>query len=126
MSALDKQVGGNHYKQYAIQPYEFFIRNKIEHKKAAIIRRILRYDHETGHGLLDLQKIQHEIELIILLDGLPAIRPDEFLLANEIPVYKAAIISRILRYDRRTIGHQLLDLQKIQDEIELIIKDTEV
>ncbi len=69
MSALDKQVGGSHYKQYAIQPYEFFVRNKIEHKKAAIIRRILRYDHPTGKGLLDLQKIQHEIELIIELQG---------------------------------------------------------
>ncbi len=69
-SALDKQVGGDHYKQYKIQPYEFFIANETPHHKAAIIRRILRYDHPTGYGLLDLQKIQHEIELIIELQGL--------------------------------------------------------
>ena len=69
MSALDKQVGGNHYKQYKIQPYEFFLYNKIPHHKAAIIRRILRYDHPTGHGLEDLEKIRHELDLIIELEG---------------------------------------------------------
>lgn len=68
-SALDKQVGGNHYKSYVIQPYEFFIKNKIPHHKAAIIRRILRYDHPTGKGLEDLEKIRHELDLIIELEG---------------------------------------------------------
>ena len=69
-NALDKQVGGSHYKQYKIQPFEFFLRNQIPHHKAAIIRRILRYDHETGSGLQDLRKIQHEVELIIQLEEL--------------------------------------------------------
>ena len=64
MSAFETQVGGNHYKQYAIQPYEFFFRNNIPHHKAAIIRRILRYDHPTGKGIEDLNKIAHELELI--------------------------------------------------------------
>ncbi len=58
------QVGGSHYKQYKIQPYEFFYVNKIPHHKAAVIRRILRYDHPTGKGVEDLDKISHEIELI--------------------------------------------------------------
>lgn len=66
--ALDIQIGGSHYKHYKIQPYEFFIRNQIPHHKAAIIRRILRYDHSTGDGLLDLQKIKHEVDLIIELE----------------------------------------------------------
>ena len=61
---FDMQVGGNHYKQYAIQPYEFFYKNNIPHHKAAIIRRILRFDHETGKGMVDLDKITHEVELI--------------------------------------------------------------
>ena len=68
-SALDTQVGGSHYKNYKIQPYEFFFANKIPHHKAAIMRRILRYDHETGKGLEDLEKIRHEIALIIELEG---------------------------------------------------------
>jgi len=71
-SALNRQVGGSHYKDYKIQPYEFFIANKIPHHKAAIIRRILRYDHPTGKGVQDLDKILHEIELIKELD--PALK----------------------------------------------------
>jgi len=63
-SAFSTQVGGEHYKSYAIQPYEFFFKNKIPHHKAAIIRRILRYDHPTGKGIEDLNKIGHELELI--------------------------------------------------------------
>ena len=66
---FSKQVGGNHYKQYAIQPYEFFYKNNIPHHKAAIIRRILRFDHPTGKGMTDLDKIIHEVELIKKLWG---------------------------------------------------------
>ena len=67
--ALSKQVGGSHYKQYKIQPYEFFIKNQIPHHKAAIIRRILIYDHPTGKGMEDVQKIKHEVDLIIQLEN---------------------------------------------------------
>ena len=74
---MDKQVGGSHYKQYKIQPYEFFIVNQIPHHKAAIIRRILRYDHPTGKGLEDLQKISHEIEMIIQLENWESIEESE-------------------------------------------------
>lgn len=34
-----------------------------------IIRRILRYDHPTGKGVEDLQKIKHEVDLILELLG---------------------------------------------------------
>ena len=63
------QVGGSHYKDYKIQPYTFFYRNNIPHHKAAIIRRILRYDHPTGKGEEDLDKITHEVELIKQMEG---------------------------------------------------------
>lgn len=68
-SAFQSQVGGSHYKQYKIQPYTFFFENKIPHHKAAIIRRILRYDHPTGKGKEDLEKIRHEVDLIMELEG---------------------------------------------------------
>jgi hypothetical protein len=67
--ALSKQVGGSHYKQYKIQPFEFFLANQIPHHKATVIRRIMRYDHPTGKGLEDLKKIKHEIDLIIQLEN---------------------------------------------------------
>ena len=67
--AFKRQVGGSYYSQFIIEPFAFLFVNKIPHHKAAIIRRILRYDHETGHGITDLLKIKHEIELIIELEG---------------------------------------------------------
>ena len=67
-SALDIQIGGSHYKDYAIQPAEFFIKNKVPGHKTDIIRRILRYDHPTGQGRKDLIKAKHEIDLILELD----------------------------------------------------------
>ncbi len=76
-SAFATQVGGSHYKAYAIQPYEFFFKNNIPHHKAAIIRRILRYDHRTGKGIEDLWKIQHEVELLIELHGWKAMEEKE-------------------------------------------------
>ncbi len=68
-SEFNHQVGGSHYKDYKIQPYEFFFRNKLPHHKAAIIRRICRYDHKTGKGREDLEKIKHEVDMIIELEG---------------------------------------------------------
>ena len=96
--ATDRQVGGSHYKMYEIQPYEFFLRNKITHEKAAIIRRILRFDHETGKGLEDLQKIKHEVDLIIQLH--PMFNEKEEL-HEEAP---CAAVSR--RIDRGSAGGQ--------------------
>lgn len=66
---LNEQVGGNHYKSFAIQPYVFFHANNTPHHKACVIRRILRYDNPTGHGAMDLNKIVHECELNAQLDG---------------------------------------------------------
>jgi hypothetical protein len=76
MGATDKQIGGSHYRHYKIQPYEFFLANQIPHHKAAIIRRILRYDHPTGKGREDLEKIKHEIELIIELEKWPPLKEE--------------------------------------------------
>ena len=63
MSALDKQVGGNHYKKYNIQPIEFFIANNIPYAEAAIIKYVLRY--QDKNGIEDLEKAKHLIEILI-------------------------------------------------------------
>ena len=62
--ASDRQVGGSHYKDYKIQPWEFFQVNEIPFHKADIIKRILRFDKPTGKGREDLDKIRHELDLI--------------------------------------------------------------
>ena len=63
MKSYKKQVGGNHYKNYKIQPVEFIIKNNIGFVEGNIIKYILRFK-EKG-GAVDLEKAKHYIELLI-------------------------------------------------------------
>lgn len=69
MSALDKQVGGNHYKGFPIQPAEYSTKNKLGFLPGCVVKRITRYNQPTGKGLEDLQKIKHEVDLLIEIEG---------------------------------------------------------
>ena len=62
-SPLDIQIGGGHYKDYTIQPVEFFIANQTPYAEAAIIKYILRYKDKSG--IEDLEKAKHLIDIII-------------------------------------------------------------
>jgi len=42
LKATDKQIGGNHYKQYKIQPIEFIVKNKLDFIQGNIIKYALR------------------------------------------------------------------------------------
>lgn len=64
-TALDTQIGGEHYKKYAIQPVEFITKNKLGFLEGCVIKRICRY--EDKNGLEDLKKAKHEIDLLIEL-----------------------------------------------------------
>jgi hypothetical protein len=63
MKSFKKQVGGNHYKKYKIQPVEFIIKNNIGFVEGNIIKYVLRFK-EKG-GVSDLEKAKHYIELLI-------------------------------------------------------------
>ena len=63
MKSYKKQVGGNHYKNYKIQPVEFIIKNNIGFVEGNIIKYVLRFK-EKG-GVQDLEKAKHYIELLI-------------------------------------------------------------
>lgn len=67
-SALDYQVGGDHYKDMAIQPVQFIHANNLPFLEGAIIKRICRWRKKGG--LEDLQKAKQEIDLIIELEKL--------------------------------------------------------
>ncbi|MCA8919159.1 MAG: DUF3310 domain-containing protein [Planctomycetes bacterium] len=64
-TALDTQIGGEHYKKHAIQPVEFITKNKLGFLEGCVIKRICRY--EDKNGLEDLKKAKHEIDLLIEL-----------------------------------------------------------
>lgn len=64
--ALSTQVGGNHYKGYAIQPIEYCMANHLNACESAIVKYITRWK-EKG-GVQDLEKIKHYVDLLITLD----------------------------------------------------------
>lgn len=61
-SARDIQIGGDHYKKYKIQPYEFVFANKIPALEANAQKYILR--HQDKNGIEDLRKARHYLELM--------------------------------------------------------------
>lgn len=67
-SALDIQVGGAHYKTMAIQPVTFIEANHLSFLEGSIVKRICRW--RTKDGLKDLEKIKHEVDLLIELNNL--------------------------------------------------------
>lgn len=61
-SALDSQIGGNHYKDMAIQPIEFCTKNRLGFAEGLAIKYICR--HEQKNGAQDLDKAIHCLQLL--------------------------------------------------------------
>ena len=61
-NAWDKQVGGGHYKQYAIQPAQFALANGLDYAQSNAIKYIVR--HKDKNGVQDLDKAIHYVELL--------------------------------------------------------------
>ena len=63
MSALDTQVGGDHYKNLKIQPMEYSMANKLDACQHTAIKYITRF-RDKG-GIADLEKAKHCIDMLI-------------------------------------------------------------
>lgn len=66
MTPLDKQVGGDHYKDLTIQPVEYIHANNISFIEGSVIKYVTRWRNKNG--IADLEKAKHFIELLILLE----------------------------------------------------------
>ena len=62
MKATDKQVGGSHYKNFAIEPIEFIVKNKLAYCEANVIKYVCR--HKEKNGVQDIDKAIHYLELL--------------------------------------------------------------
>lgn len=89
MSALKDQVGGSHYKDMRMQPFEFTMANNWDPLAHTMLKYVTR--HLAKNGLQDLEKAIHcaalrkELVRGIHVDrGIPAIDMEDFLTANEI------------------------------------------
>lgn len=67
MSALDKQVGGGHYREGGIQPIQYIEANKLQFLEGSVVKRMTRHDRETGKGRQDIEKAIHELQLLLEL-----------------------------------------------------------
>lgn len=65
-NALDEQIGGQHYKKYAIQPVEYCQKNKLNSLESNIIKYATR--HQDKNGREDIEKIIHCAKLILQFD----------------------------------------------------------
>ena len=59
-----RQVGGSHYKDFHIQPYEFISKNDLSFFQGNVIKYVCRYKNKNG--IQDLEKIKHYCDLEIL------------------------------------------------------------
>lgn len=66
MSPKDIQVGGEHYKNFAIQPVEFCQKNELNFCESAVIKYVCR--HRDKNGEQDIRKAIHFLHLLLELD----------------------------------------------------------
>ena len=63
MSALNEQVGGDHYKKLAIQPAQYIHANGLGFFEGNVVKYVTRW-RDKG-GIEDLRKAQHYLALLI-------------------------------------------------------------
>jgi hypothetical protein len=63
MAANETQVGGDHYKDKAIQPWDYISSNNMGYLAGCIVKYVSRY--EDKNGLEDLEKAKHFLEKLI-------------------------------------------------------------
>ena len=137
-SALDEQVGGDHYKKLGIQPVELIRDINANFFQGNVIKYITRY--KDKNGIKDLEKAKHYLELIeelhpnnnsskITSYGIDKV--NDYIYANKIDTDAAKII-RIVSLcgnDKIDTAIELIDnlindYHKVEECCELGIVDT--
>jgi hypothetical protein len=67
MSALEQQIGGDHYKSLSIQPVEYIHRNGLGFIEGSVIKYVTRWRQKGG--VADLEKARHFLDLLIQMEG---------------------------------------------------------
>ena len=63
ISAMQIQVGGEHYKSLNIQPLEYALANDLGICEHAVIKYVSRYKNKGG--VEDLRKARHYLDILI-------------------------------------------------------------
>jgi hypothetical protein len=65
--ANEEQVGGDHYKNKAIQPWDYIASNNLGYLEGCVIKYVSRYK-EKG-GIQDLQKAAHYLQKLMEVEN---------------------------------------------------------
>jgi hypothetical protein len=63
MTASTRQVGGGHYREFAIQPAEFCHRNRLGFLESCVVKYVCRHGAKAGRE--DVLKAIHYLELLL-------------------------------------------------------------
>ena len=137
-SALDEQVGGDHYKKLGIQPIELIRDINANFFQGNVIKYITRYKYKNG--IKDLEKAKHYLELIEELHprnnnnkiaSYEIDKVNEYICANKIDTDAAKIIRIVSlcgndKIDKaiELINNLINDYSKVEECCELGIIDT--
>ena len=61
--ADDTQVGGSHYKDKSIQPWDYIIANDLGYLEGNVVKYVSRWKNKNG--VEDLKKAQHYLSKLI-------------------------------------------------------------
>lgn len=95
-SALDEQVGGDHYKKLEVQPVEFISAINANFFQGNVIKYVTRY--KDKNGIKDLEKAKHYLELM------KELKPQ-----TDTKLYKDYIMAAVADY---STNNKLGDLEK--------------
>jgi len=108
MSALEKQVDGNHYKDLAIQPVQFAMANELNFCQASILKYVTRW--KSKNGVADLKKAAHFAQLWgELWSPLPPVMDNEitwreYSFGNELDGWQAEIVYQLCSPDSARVA----------------------
>jgi hypothetical protein len=63
MSANNVQIGGTHYQNKSIQPWDYIVSNGLGYLEGCVVKYVSR--HSEKGGVEDLRKAQHYLEKLI-------------------------------------------------------------
>jgi len=66
MTAINEQVGGDHYKHMPIQPMEYSMKNNLNACQHTAVKYVTRY--KVKGGKQDLLKAIHCLEMLIEME----------------------------------------------------------
>lgn len=61
MSALETQIGGDHYQHFEIQPVEFIVKNNLNWMQGNVIKYTVRAPYKGGAQ--DIDKAIHYLQM---------------------------------------------------------------